>query len=695
MKFFISDTFNDGLARLSATEQKAVKTTAFDLQLNPASPGMKFHRIDGAKDPNFWSVRASKDLRIIVHKQGGHFVLCYVSHHDDAYRWAQRRRLEVHPATGAAQLVEIRQKIREIEVPKYVQKESLPEGDAGPQKEKIFRDVPEESLLAYGVPPEWIDEVKDADEDSILEISEHLPSEAAEALLNLAVGKTPETAVPAPHEEPLEHPDARRRFRQVADIDELKQALEYPWEKWAIFLHPVQRKIVEKAFSGPARVTGSAGTGKTIVAVHRAVHLAENNHEATVLLTTFSSPLAKVLEQKLRVLIGNRPRLMEQIQVEALDDVALRLYRVHFGKADFAAEEQIRAFAEDAIQAAGDFPFDVDFVVDEWEKVIDAWQLSSLEQYLDVRRYGRRKRLSEKQRRLLWTVFQKINTALENRGLITWNSVYAGLIDAISDKKLKPFDFAVVDEAQDISVSQLRFLAALGSRRRDSLFFAGDTGQRIFQQPFSWKALGVDIRGRSHILRINYRTSHQIRMCADRLLPEELSDVDGNREDRTGTVSVFNGPEPETVIAGSEDEERDAACRWLENMEASGVMPHETGVFVRSENEIPRACRAIEAAGLKPNVLDEKIEIVRDKVSTGTMHLAKGLEFKAVAVIACDEDVIPLESRIEAAADESELDEIYASERHLLYVACTRARDFLLITGVDPASEFLDDMNGK
>jgi superfamily I DNA/RNA helicase len=262
----------------------------------------------------------------------------------------------------------------------------------------------------------------------------------------------------------------------------------------------------------------------------------------------------------------------------------------------------------------------------------------------------------------------------------------------LTESKKQPFDFAVVDEAQDISTPQLRFLTALGTGRRNSLFFTGDLGQRIFQQPFSWKALGIDIRGRSRTLRINYRTSHQIRMQADRLLGPELSDVDGNTEDRRGITSVFNGQKPAIMVSNTLGEESAAVSKWLSERISEGMMPHEIGVFVRSTAELTRGRAAIESAGLRFKVLDEKVETTSGHVSLSTMHLAKGLEFRAVAVMACDDEVIPLQERIETVADDTDLEEVYNTERHLLYVACTRARDHLLVTSVDPASEFLDDL---
>src|SRR5437879_4452191 len=237
MDFRIADTFTDSLAKLTGEEQKAVKMTAFDLQINPANPGMSFHKLDKAKDKNFWSVRVSSDIRLIVHKSEASLLLCYVDHHDAAYDWAERRKLETHPKTGAAQLVEIRERVQEIVVPCYV--EAPPQVE---EKEKIFAGLSDEALLSYGVPDEWVKDVRESDEDSLLAVADHLPAEAAEALLELATGGKPKPR-PVAEVAPFEHPDAQRRFRVMENVEELSRALEYPWDKWSIFLHPTQREI--------------------------------------------------------------------------------------------------------------------------------------------------------------------------------------------------------------------------------------------------------------------------------------------------------------------------------------------------------------------------------------------------------------------------------------------------------------------
>src|ERR1043165_5425543 len=413
MDFRIADTFTDSLARLTGDEQKAVKTTAFDLQINAANPGLKYHKLDKAKDKNFWSVRASSDLRLIVHKAPGSLLLCYADHHDKAYDWAERRKLETHPKTGAAQLVEVRETVKEVVVPVYVQAE-MP----APPKPRLFADTPDEELLAYGVPAEWLNDVRQATEDSLLVLADRLPAEAAEALLELATGGKPRVAKPAaPVTNPFDHPDAQRRFRVMTNVEELQRALDFPWEKWTVFLHPEQREWVEREYGGPARVSGSAGTGKTIVALHRAAHLARTHPDARILLTTFSDTLANALQTRLKRLLGNEPRLAERIDVYSLNALGLRLYKSHCGQVNLASREAVRDLLSEASKNVGGHKFNPHFLVAEWEQVVDAWQLETWDSYRDVARLGRKTRLPEAQRAVLWSIFERVRAGLKERKL--------------------------------------------------------------------------------------------------------------------------------------------------------------------------------------------------------------------------------------------------------------------------------------
>jgi len=692
MQFLLADTFQGSLDRLSGEEQRAAKVAAFELQMNPANPGLQCHRLENIKDKNFWSARASRDIRLIFHRVESSVMLCYVGHHDPAYEWASRRKIETHPVTGAAQIVEIRETVREIQIPLYVSSKPAPT----PEIKRPLSNLTEDELLSYGVPAEWIPDVRTADDDMLLVIASHLPGEAAEAIIDLATGTTPPKPEVVPPEQgnPYEHPDAQRRFRVVSGTEELARALDYPWEKWIVFLHPSQRDWVLRSFNGPTRVQGSAGTGKTVVALHRAVHLARANPEARVLLTTFSAPLAALLQEKLHRLVDGEPALVERLDVLAMQELGERMHAAHLGKPNRITAEDLDALIRRHAPAEISRIYGEAFSVEEFRDVVDAFNLRDWESYRDVRRLGRKSRLNEAKRRMLWEGFEQAMQELDAQNLITNHQLFHRTAEQLRRTGARPYQHIVVDECQDITAAQLRLLAAIAGTGPDALFFAGDLGQRIFQQPFSWNQYGIDIRGRSRTLRINYRTSQQIRQQADQLLDPESRDVDGNVQDRRGAVSVISGPDPVIRECDDHDSEIEAVASWIQERLAEGLTPKEFGVFVRSPQELGRAKAALDLADLPYEQLQPSAMRLGSKATLSTMHLAKGLEFRAVVVMACDEDVIPNAERIKALTDDSDLEEVVATERHLLYVACTRARDHLLITSGDTCSEFVEDLLG-
>ncbi len=684
MNFLIADTFTASFNRLSGIDQKAVKASVFDLQMDPSGNGLQLHRIDKSKDPNFWSARVNRDIRLIVHKTGQSLLVAYVGHHDDAYAWAERRRIEAHPRTGAIQIVEVRERVEEVAPPPTFDFVFLAPGTgkgATPAQPGLFTSLDDDALLSIGVPADWLADVRMASEDAFFALTPHLPAEASEALLEYAAtGRliAPKLARAIP--DPFAHPDALRRVRLIADQEELEQALAFPWEKWGVFLHPSQRALVEQSFSGPARVAGSAGTGKTIVAIHRAVRLARENPNAKILLASFSEPLAAELAKKVLVLAPETGGIVPRITTASFQSIAEQMFQLEHGlRPRIASEPILRERLRAATEARSLKGFSERFLLSEWTNVIDAWGLTSLDAYSNVQRMGRKSRLGPNQRASLWPVFQAVRDALEAEHYTTWANVFSGLADALAKRDRKPFDHIVIDEAQDLAPAELRFFAALAPAKADGLFLAGDVGQRIFQHPFSWASLGVDVRGRSHTLKVCYRTSQQIRRAADKLLPTILRDTDGLEDERRGIISVFDGPTPEVKSLVSIAEEGSVVRQAVQSWLSDGIAPHEIGLFVRTPQLVARARSAID--GLNGD----------GKMTTAPMSLAKGLEFRAVVVMACDEGTLPLDERVADAADEAELDDIYETERRLLYVACTRAREHLLLTGVGPTSEYLAD----
>lgn len=675
MTLLYASTFTKALDRLSAAEQKQVKITAFDLAQDESGKGLSLHRVDAA--PGFWTARVSQDIRIVLHKDGARTLLAFVGHHDDAYRWAERRKLVPHERTGAMQFVEIVERVEDgTRRPKTTAPETAPVAIHQP-----FAALSDDQLLDVGVPRDWLEAVQQTDEVSVETLFDSLPDEAAEALLDFVTGGKIEDHIAvqaSPGADPFIHPDAQRRFRAVEGLEELKAALDAPFAQWAVFLHPAQRAPVDRDWTGPARISGSAGTGKTIVALHRAMHLAERAN-AQVLLTTFSKPLAANLSAKAQLLTEAHPDARARLTVRAIDQAAHESYMRAFGQPNLATGAQVRAAIKDALAQGMGMGHSPEFLLEEWEELVDAWGLADIDAYAQVPRIGRRTRLGQKQRESAWGVFAFVRERLAARGVVTMADIYFRLAQWVNDGGRLPFTHIVVDEAQDLSVAQAGLLAAIGRAGfPDALFFTGDLGQRIFHLPFSWSKLGLDIRGRAQVLKVCYRTSHQIRSTADRLLAGEIIDQDGIAENRRGTISVFDGPEPHVRLFDSAAHETEAVSKWLQERLSEGVPEADMAVLVRGQQQLHRARAAIKAANAAVRVI--------------TMHDAKGLEFRAVAVIALDEDVLPDQERMESVGDAADLLAIQDTERHLLYVAATRARDRLMLSGVRPGSAFLDDL---
>jgi UvrD/REP helicase N-terminal domain/UvrD-like helicase C-terminal domain len=665
MTVLIANSFTKSLGKLTGQEQSQVKISVFDIQTNPDSPGLSIHRIDRCRDPNFWSARVNRDIRIVLHKKDGNTLLSYVDHHDDAYDWATRQRLVQHPKTGAMQFVEVRETVKEVVIQRYVE-EAI-------KKPRLFETESDDTLLSWGVPEEWLETVRQATEDTVLDIAGHLPDEAAEAIVAAAVGERPTVRIESADAIGFAHPDAQRRFKVVGDQAELEAALDAPWDDWAVFLHPAQREFVDRDFNGPARVIGSAGTGKTIVALHRAVRLAKENSDASVLLTTFSPDLAAGLSEKLTRLTKGQPNVADRITVGTMGEVSEKLASDLFGTVSTASEDEISSLLASAREAVGS-SIDLSFLRDEWRLIVDAWNVCDAETYLELPRLGRKVRMAASRRDELWGIFARVRDELTKQGKET----LSGLMHQLArDEATFPFDHVIVDEAQDISVPELVLLASNLGETPNGLFFAGDIGQRIFRSPFPWRSAGVNIRGRSRSLKVNYRTSHQIREKSDLLLPTRLLELDGEEDRRLGITSVFHGPAPEIHEFSSEAEEAEGLQAWVRDRLAEEYPAGSIAILMRSQNEIPRA---IDALG--------KI----DGLVFLPMHDAKGREFRAVAVIACDADIVPNEERLMAAADEKSLKEVFDTERHLLYVAATRARERLWISGCTPCSEFIEDL---
>lgn len=677
----LANTFHRSLDRLTSAEQMATKTVVFDYMADPSRPGLSLHRVDRARDKGFWTIRVNRDLRIVVYKQNQKSVFCFVAHHDDAYFWAERRRFEVHPVTGAAQIVELVEVVRE-EVRAISPREA--------QRPGVLANEDQSYLLSLGVPVTYLDLVQQVDEDGLLELLPRLPEEAQEALMAIATGERPE---PRPvmqanvDADPFTHPDAQRRFWVASDEQMVAQALGKPWAEWLVFLHPSQRAAVEKNVNGPARISGSAGTGKSVVAMHRAAHLVQETGSARILLTTFSKVLSARLSDGMDTLLGPSSEARQRVEVSHLHAYA-HSHASRVKQLKIADDRTI----DDAIRRARhdlDPSITNEFLRAEWNAVIDYWGLISFDEYKVIARTGRGSAMSAGLRRRLWDVFEGVHRQLAAKELHTFGDVCDRLRQRIEEDNIRPFTHVVVDEAQDLGPRELRLVAALAPAGSGSLTFAGDVGQRIFRWPFSWLSAGIDVRGRSHRLKVNYRTTTEIRRFSDRLMPARLTEVDGEAEER-GVVSLLSGPTPDLKGSANLAGEIQILAEWLSGLRERGVAPGEIAIFARTRRALQeRAEPALKRTDMSSTWLVPDKAYESGKIILGTLHSAKGLEFRAVAIVACDDSQVPLQAALDLAREPDEKRLTQDRELSLLYVGCTRARDQLLITWSANRSRFL------
>ena len=675
--------FQKSLARLTRQERNLVHQTVMQFWMNPDAPGHRLHPLE-MRDRRLHSISPNMDLRIIVFRDGDRQVLMYVDHHDAAYRWAERRTVTTHPVTGSAQIVEFEEVVRaEKQAPP-----GMPQHDAAAA---LFAAEGDDYLLSLGVPPVYLETVRGlSSHDDLLAVIDRFPEEAQEALFALATGDRP-AARPTARDlvaDPFAHPDAQRRFWIAADEAALAEALERPWEEWLVFLHPVQRGAVERNFNGPARVSGSAGTGKSVVAMHRASYLARLSTGGRILLTTFSKTLASRLSDGMDKLLGAASEARRRVEVLHLHGYAISQLVRHSRSPTIADPEEIEQCLH-AARGGLDPRFTDGFLFAEWEAVVDYWGIKSWEAYRDAVRVGRGSPLSPRQRRQLWDVFARVQEDLDRTGRASWGEVCDRLGHVIEEEGVRPFRHVIVDEAQDLGPRELRLIASLAAPGPRALFFTGDIGQRIYRWPFPWLAAGVDVRGRAQRLRVNYRTSAEIHRFSDTLLPAKLAEVDGAEETRQ-TITVLRGPEPEVVGGESLEDEITALAIWLRDLRARGIEPGQIAIFGRTR-QVARECAepALAQAGLTGRWLAPDSDLATDAVVIGTMHAAKGLEFRAVALVGCDSEHLPLRDALARADGDEARQLVEEQERHLLYVACTRARESLLITYSGKATSYL------
>jgi len=698
VKVVISDRFLEAFSEVPKNKQKKVRRFMTKFRQDPTMPGINYEKIEGAKDPKLRSVRIDQAYRGIMLKpdQGNVYMLLWVDHHDDAYQWARNRLVQIHPETGSLQVLPM----EEGEVPRSNGHEEVEE-DA----DDLFAEHRDRELVQLGVPEALMPLVRSIrSEEQLDDLQPYLPEEAYEALFLLAAGYTRrevdnELAYRDRSEvdtedyaAALERPNSKRRFAVVEDDEELEQMLDAPLEMWRVFLHPSQRRLVMMHANGPVRVLGGAGTGKTVVAMHRAVWLAENfftDPDDQLLFTTFTKNLAADIEENLRLIASDET--LRRIEVQNLDAWLTEFLREQGHEYSVDYGERTEDLWERALMV-GPENRSPEFLRNEWDQVIQPNGITSESEYMRVSRIGRGTPLQRPARTEIWPVFEEYRDLLDEHQL---RERAGALRDARlileEEGDILPYQSILVDEAQDMGKQAFKLIRQMipGGDQENDIFIVGDAHQRIYDRQVVLSHCGINIVGRGRKLRINYRTTEENRRWAVGLLEgTEYDDLDGGVDDQAVYKSLMRGEEPQVHVFDTFHDEAQAIAEYLGS---SDDPLRDTCLIARTKSLLDNYRGALRAADLETYVIRANRPEDRSEpgVRLATMHRAKGLEFERVIVAGVTEDRVPHSKALSCADDEATWEQILKQERSLLYVSATRAKREVLVTCHDEPSRWL------
>lgn len=718
----ISQDFMMAFAKIPKAQQKKVIEFVTKFRHDPRSPGINYETINDARDASFRSVRIDQAYRGIILKpdQGDVFVLLWVDKHNDAYSWATSHTCQVHPETGTLQVFETQTAEQsavtarpelELEAPSA----PLPSAVSVPIEAEEHRpplfELTEAELLSLGVPSDLVSAVQELSSEEQLEAMEKLlPVEAFEALYLFAAG-TPwediEQEYAAKKEAPvdptdiaaaLERPESQRSFYVVEDELELHEMLQAPLERWRVFLHPSQRKLVDRHWNGPVRVLGGAGTGKTVVAMHRVRWLARNSligADERILFTTFTANLATDIEQNLKKIC--RPEELERIEVKHIDRWVSEFLRRNKYPHRIVYEDRDKEYGDiwdlslQLAPAALGLP--ETFYKEEWQRVVLPQRVMTKAEYFKASRAGRGVPLSRKQRGEIWPIFEELRVQLHQKGLRPFEDATLDAIDILGSQDIRlPYRSIVVDEAQDMGPQALTLIRHLVQEQPDDLFIVGDGHQRIYRRKTTMGQCGIKIVGRSRKLRINYRTTEETRRFATAVLEGvPVDDLDGG-EDTTGDYrSLLHGRKPEVRGFADQSAEHQWLINQIKSLTDGGVETHDICVVARTRRLRDQAGEAIADASVKTCTLEHQQSDNRaiEGVRVATMHRVKGLEFHYIFIASANNGVIPLRQAMSGTEDPVEARQSELNERALLHVSATRAIKQLFVSWSGEPSPYI------
>lgn len=669
----VAQTFFDSMFDLSKQMQKKVRLFIDKFREDPKSPSINYETIANSAHPDMRSVRIDLQYRGIVLKPstGNIYTLLWVDVHDAAYDWATSHKISVQSVEGSIGVSGLK-----------TQQITFSE-----EKVNLLRSTRLSDLVTMGIPIDSIDEIrKITNIEELKPYIDVLPALTVLRLQNYLNGHTLESVFAL--KDIKDNP-----FVIVDDTDrsDLQELVKQPSAAWRLFLHPRQTELVQNDYKGSFKLLGAAGTGKTVVALHRFKRLASSlPMNRRMFFTTYTSTLSEDIIDRLNQLTVKSVGL--NLVIKNLDQWV----------ADFIKEENITRtieFDTDYIWKKVMHSFQkpehsLGFLKDEWEQVICPQSITTSEQYFTANRANRRKRLDRSQKAEVFDILMDYRNKLAELQIYDLESGKMSLAAYI--KKRYPeglFQHIMVDEAQDLSASSFVLLRALaGPEHENDLFIVGDSRQRIYKSKYSLKTCGIMISGNTKTLNLNYRTTDSIYQLAQRVIDDEVfDDLDGEPLKQPEVQSLMYGDEPEIHSFPDFNSEVAYIKNRIDQLIQKGVDPKDICVCTRTNTLVDTYCIALSQCGVQVNIVNpgnpnsKIIEGVRGL----TMHRIKGLEFGHVILVGLSNEVLPMRSIIESLNSEDERVDFVLHEKSLLYVAMTRAKYSLSISWFGESSPFI------
>lgn len=703
----IDRDFLDDYSKLPKPVQASVKM-AIDKFAEHVHAGLHLEKLTRCKDDRIRTIRVDQFWRgvVLAPDAGDTYSLIRVMPHDKAIDYAASHRFTVNEALG---VVEIRDEAALEQIQPTLER------DAQRTDARLLAHVSDSDLTRLGIDENTRTIARLLTSDAHLDALQHMIPEAQyNALYLLAGGLSVEevwtevvqySAIGDTQDEKVDTANLVKAMERtpgrvvfVTGNDELNKILEHPFAAWRIFLHPAQRKIAyARRYAGPAQVTGGAGTGKTVTALHRAAYFARqaasqlrsDESAESVLMTTFTRNLAEALHAQFELLVDDVD-IRRQVEIRHVDSLAHRVVEQARGaKPAVMMGKELDDLWATTVTEAG-LPYVPSFLNREWEQVILAQDLRSEQEYLAASRAGQGTPLGKTQRRQVWALTQQLESELRRLDRDTFTQLANEAARALRDGRVKlPYRHVIVDEAQDLHPAQWRLLRAAVPVGPNDMFIVADAHQRIYDNHVSLARVGINVRGRSRRLTVNYRTTQEILALAVPALGKaRLTGLDDEADTLSGYRSPLHGRRPKVVAARTREGEYNALVRQVTAWLDEGIEPYAIGVAARSNWMVKEVAAALNAVGMRTVSLSAKAS--KDAVRVGTMHGMKGLEFQAVAVVGVADGIVPSVSALtNFAGDPVAYGQDVQRERCLLFVALTRARDHLYISYSGPPSAFL------